>query len=221
MNSQTAFGRIEQAGVVSVMRGDFPPKVALHVAGLLMDAGLTCFELTMNSEQPLEAMQAIKREYGDDALVGMGTILTADQTKRALDAGADFIVSPAFQPEVVTTAMEANCLTAPAVTTTTEAVNAWAMGVKLLKLFPVGVLGVDYFKAIKGPLDHMRFICNGAINATNTQDFIKAGAMGVGVAGWLTGDGKPHEDALIKQRATAMVQAVEYARTGQKPMREI
>ena len=130
----------------------------------------------------------------------MGTVLDAETAKRVIDAGADFVVSPAFIPEVVQVALDAGVLVVPGVATATEAVMAWNMGVKLLKLFPVGALGVDYFRAIYGPLNHMNIQCNGNTSADNVPDFLKAGAFSCGVAGWLTGDGSMATDK-IRRRA--------------------
>lgn len=195
------------------MRGDFPPDTALRVTEVLMHAGFNAFELTMTSPQPIAAMQAVKRAYGDDAAVGMGTVLDVETARRVLDAGADFVVSPAFQPDVVQTVLDAGRFIAPGVITPSECVAAWEMGVQLLKLFPIGGIGVDYFKAIKGPLGHMRFQANGAINAENAHEFITAGAVSVGIVGWLTGDGHTDFDT-IRRRASTLKNAVHMARTG-------
>ena len=126
---------------------------------------------------------------GDEACVGMGTVLDVDSANAVLDAGADFIVSPAFQPDVVRAVMERGVLMGPGVATSSEAVAAWDMGVKLIKLFPIGALGIDYFKAMFGPLKHMTFMCNGAMNDQNARAFIQAGAVACGMGGWLVGDG--------------------------------
>lgn len=219
MNPQTAYEMIKKTMILAGTRGAFPPEVALRVAAVLVSEGINVFELTMNSEQPIEAMQAIKREYGAEACVGMGTVLDVDTARRVLDAGADFVVSPAFQPEVVQVVLDAGVLVAPGVITPSEAVNAWAMGVKILKIFPIGPLGLDYFKAIFGPLDHMKFMCNGGMNADNAYAFIQAGAVACGMAGWLTGDGSMPE-ATLRQRARALRNAVQAARTGQPILRE-
>lgn len=219
MNPQTAYEMIEKTMILAGTRGAFPPEVALRVAAVLVSEGINVFELTMNSEQPIEAMQAIKREYGAEVCVGMGTVLDVDTARRVLDAGADFVVSPAFQPEVVRVVLDAGVLVAPGVITPSEAVNAWAMGVKILKIFPIGPLGLDYFKAIFGPLDHMKFMCNGGMNAENAYAFIQAGAVACGMAGWLTGDGSMPETTL-RQRARALRNAVQAARTGQPILRE-
>lgn len=221
MNAQTAYQHVDESGVVSGMRGAFPPKKALHVAKILMSHGIRCFELTMNSEQPIEAMQAIKAEFGDDACVGMGTVLSVDVATQVLDAGADFIVSPAFQPDVVQTVLDADTLVAPGIITPSEAVAAWDMGVKLLKIFPIGVLGLDYFKAIRGPLSHMKFMCNGGMHGENAYEFIKAGAVAAGMAGWLSGSGAPLSDEVLHHRAKLVRDAVDAAKHGKPIVREI
>jgi 2-dehydro-3-deoxyphosphogluconate aldolase/(4S)-4-hydroxy-2-oxoglutarate aldolase len=200
MNTQTACDFIESRGIVAGMRGAFGPENALRVANALVEEGIAAFELTMNSEQPIEAMRAIKREFGAAACVGMGTVLDVDTAQRVLDAGADFVVSPAFQPEVVEVAQAAEVLIAPGVMTPTEAVHAWSMQVSMLKIFPIGSLGIDYFKAMMGPLGHLKFMCNGGMNADNAGKFMASGAAACGMAGWLTGDGSLPIDT-IRERA--------------------
>ena len=211
MNAENALRAITSSGIVAGMRGAFPPDIALATSHTLMDEGINCFELLMNSQQPIEAMQALKAEYGDEACVGMGTVLSADAANQALDAGADFIVSPAFQPDVVAAAQARDVLVAPGVATPTEAVAAWELGVPLLKLFPIGALGVDYFAAIFGPLAHMRFMCNGAMNDQNARELVQAGAVAVGMGGWLVGDGTWGKSRL-RSRARILVNAVDGAR---------
>jgi 2-dehydro-3-deoxyphosphogluconate aldolase/(4S)-4-hydroxy-2-oxoglutarate aldolase len=215
MNSTTAYEMIEQTGLMAGMRGHFPPEVALKVCAALVEEGITAFEFTMNSTQPLQAMQAVKAEFGDSVLSGMGTVLDVDVARRVLDAGADFIVSPAFSPVVVETVVGADILIAPGVITPTECVDAWALGVKMLKIFPIGPLGIEYFRAVRGPLDHMKFMANGGIDPETTRAFIKAGAMSVGAAGWLTGKGDWPLDT-IRQRARLLRAAVAEARSGDR-----
>ncbi len=178
-----------------------------------MKYGINTFELTLNSTEPVAAMQAIKREHGDQVCVGMGTVLNPEDARRVLDAGADFVVSPAFQPEVVQTVLAADVLMAPGVITPSEAVQAWELGVKLLKLFPIGALGVAYYRAMFGPLDHMRFMCNGNMHAEDVLAFLQAGAVACGTAGWLTGSGKRSVDSLA-QHAAQIQRAVTTAEHG-------
>lgn len=219
MDAQTAFDGVVRCGIMTAIRGNFPPPAALQLTETLLENGLNIFEFTMNSVQPLEAMQAAKQKYGDDAVVGMGTVLDADMAKRAIDAGADFIVSPSFSREVVEIAINAGVMVAPGVITPTEAVDAWSMGVKMLKIFPIGALGVEYFKAVRGPLDHIPFCCNGAMDDSNVGAFIKAGAVACGVGGWLTGDGTMSLETTAR-RAQTLRDIVDAARSNQPvPMR--
>jgi 2-dehydro-3-deoxyphosphogluconate aldolase/(4S)-4-hydroxy-2-oxoglutarate aldolase len=218
MNAQEAYDLIEKTGVVAGTRGAFGPEVALRVCEILLGEGIKVFEFTMNSEQPIEAMQAVKKEFGDVACVGMGTVLNLETARRVLDAEPDFIVSPAFQPEIVSYVMEHDILMAPGVITPSEAVDAWEMGVKLLKIFPIGALGIEYFKAMFGPLNHMKFMCNGAVNADNVREFIQAGAIAGGMAGWLTGDGT-WPDSKLRSRARVLLNSIAVAR-GETPLQE-
>jgi 2-dehydro-3-deoxyphosphogluconate aldolase/(4S)-4-hydroxy-2-oxoglutarate aldolase len=210
MTAEIAMEYIDDGGIVAGMRGPFVPDVALKVCNVLLDEDIDVFEFTLNSEDALEAMQTVKKTFGDEVCVGMGTVLNVDAAQRVLDAGADFIVSPALQPDVVEFVMKQDTLIAPGVITPSEAVAAWGMGVRLLKLFPIGALGVDYFKAMFGPLNHMQFMCNGAMNADNAHDFIKAGALAAGMSGWLTGDGT-WTDSKLRSRARVLVNGVRKA----------
>jgi 2-dehydro-3-deoxyphosphogluconate aldolase/(4S)-4-hydroxy-2-oxoglutarate aldolase len=214
MNSETSLRMIERCGVITVLRGKFPPAVALDVAQALINAGLDVFEFTMNSEQPLEAMRAVKDAFGDSVCVGMGTVLTPAMAQHALDADADMIVAPSFDPAVIALCHSQHVLAVPGVMTPTEIVNAWESGARLVKLFPMGTLGIDYLKAVLGPLNHISFICNGGIDDQNIGAFLKAGAKACGMGSWLTGDGSmPIEQ--ITQRAHLLRSIVDAARTGQ------
>lgn len=220
MDELAVFQGIEQCGIIAGTRGNFPPDVWLTLAESLLSQDINVFEFTMNSVQPIEAMQAVKQEFGDDVFVGMGTALSVDDARRAVNAGADFVVSPAFQRDVVAYVKGKGKLVAPGVITPTEAVEAWEMGVRFLKLFPIGPLGIHYFKSMFGPLNHMRFSCHGGIDDRNTYELIQAGAMAVGTADWLVGDGTWTPNR-IRSRARLLRNAVDSARTGQEPTKEV
>ena len=213
MDSQRALETIKAGGIVAGMRGAFPPDVALQISDTLMSEGINAFELMMNSQEPIAAMQALKAEYGEDACVGMGTVLDVDTAHEVIDAGADFVVSPAFQPDVVRAVLSRDVLIGPGVATPSEAVAAWDMGVKLLKLFPIGALGIEYYRAMFGPLKHMTFMCNGAIDDQNAREFIAAGAVACGMGAWLVGDGAWSKSQL-RSRARILLNAVASARYG-------
>jgi 2-dehydro-3-deoxyphosphogluconate aldolase / (4S)-4-hydroxy-2-oxoglutarate aldolase len=198
---------LTETRIMAGMRGAFPPEQAVMVARALYAEGIRLFELTLNSEAAVEAMVAVRAALGDDVAVGMVTVLSVADAEVVLDVGADFVVSPAFQPEVVEAVQARGVFMAPGVTTPSEAVRAWAMGVPVLKLFPVGALGVGYFRALYGPLRHMRFMCNGGMTADNAAAFIASGAVGVGMGDWLSGDGTWTEGQL-RGRAIQLRQAI-------------
>lgn len=208
MNEQEAFDRIAKSRLIAGMRGRFGPDIALDTCETLIQEGIPNFEFTMNSEKPIEAMTQVKREFGDIACVGMGTVLSVAAAQRVLDAGADFVVSPAFQVNVVQHVMARKILVAPGVITPSECVAATELGVSMLKIFPIGSLGIDYFNAIRGPLSDIDFLCNGGINAENTREFLAAGALACGMAGWLTGTGDMPQKT-IRERARQLRNIVE------------
>jgi 2-dehydro-3-deoxyphosphogluconate aldolase/(4S)-4-hydroxy-2-oxoglutarate aldolase len=213
MNAQAAYDRIAEARLMAGMRGNFPPDVALATARTLIEsAQIDIFEFTMNSVRPLEAMQETKLAF-PDAVVGMGTVLDVETAQRVLDAGADFVIAPSYNRDVVELVQAAGLLVVPGVITPTEAVDAWATGAKLLKIFPIGTLGLDYFKAIRGPLDHINFICNGGMTDQNVGAFLKAGAVACGMAGWLTGEGAMPLDEIAR-RARTLREIVTSIQTG-------
>lgn len=221
MDETAVYQQIESVGVVAVLRGYFPPAVALRAANALVQGGITNLEFTMNSDQALEAMQAVKEHYGDKVVAGAGTVLDRKMANAALKAGAQFIIAPNFNPQLVEFVQERKVLMIPGVFTPSEAVAAWKSGVRLLKLFPVGPMGVDYFKTIKGPLGHIRFMCNGGIDNLNARDFMQAGALAIGVAGYLVGNGRDLNAENIFDRAQLLTDQVRMARTGQGPIHRI
>lgn len=208
MNAEHALTRITAARIVATLRGDFPPPVALAVCTTLYEIGIPVFELTTNSTDAFGALRALKAHFGDTALVGMGTVLEAETARRALADGADFVVGPSFNRGMVETTVAAGVLAVPGVMTPTEIADATAAGAQLLKLFPSGALGLDYFKAIRGPFDQAKFMCNGGITDANAASFLKAGALACGVAGWLTGDGSLPLDTL-RQRGQSLLRAID------------
>jgi len=215
MDAQTGYEYVERCGLMAGMRGYFPPDVALRIVRVLVEEGINVFEFTLNSAQAIEAMWATKREFGADVCAGMGTVLDVNSARRVLEAEPDFIVSPAFSPAVVEVVQAADVFIAPGVITPTECVDAWAMGVKMLKLFPIGPLGLDYFKAVRAPLDHMKFLCSGGMNPDTVRQYLQAGATACNTATWLTGDGSlPLE--TVRQRARTMRTVVDEVRTGEK-----
>jgi Entner-Doudoroff aldolase len=191
-----ALERIKKTAIIAVLRGDFPPRKAIAVCEALLAEGLDIVELTYNSPEWRESLPALLEALGDQMLIGMGTVLNPAQVREAAGCGAEFMVAPSFDPASVATAQSLGLLMAPGVGTASEAVNAAAYGARLLKFFPAGALGINYFKAMRGPLNDIDFTCNGHMHAGNVGDFLRAGAVACGVAGdGLAGSGnRPVEE---------------------------
>lgn len=214
MNASLALEKIKESSIIAVLRGDFPPHKATAICDILLDAGITCVELTYNSPDWRESLSTLLDAFGEQMLIGMGTVLNHVQTAEAIERGAQFLVAPSLDPASVSTAHAAGVLMAPGAATPTEAVQAAALGCKLVKFFPAGVLGVDYFRTMRGPLDSITFSCNGNMHAGNIADFLQAGAAVCGVAGnGLVGNGSCSMDE-IRARAREIAAIVRDVRGG-------
>lgn len=163
-----AIGRLGLIPVITIQRSED----AVPLARALLDADLGCAEITFRTAAGEEAIHRISSEL-HDMLVGAGTVLTVEQAKRAVQAGARYIVSPGFDVAVVDWCQAHNVPVLPGVATPTEINMALAKELKLLKFFPAGELGgMRMLKALYGPYPEVRFIPTGGINATNLAQYL-------------------------------------------------
>jgi 2-dehydro-3-deoxyphosphogluconate aldolase / (4S)-4-hydroxy-2-oxoglutarate aldolase len=203
---------IASSGVIAIARGVDAAKVSA-IGLALLRGGVTAFELTLNEPEDgaLEAIREVATRFaGSDLLLGAGTVLSVASAQRAIDAGARFIVSPHTDPELIVWATKHGIPIFPGAFTTTEILTAWQAGATAVKLFPASVAGPTGLREIRGPLPNIPLIPTGGVSAETAGGFIHAGAVAVGVGGWLIGNGKP---GGVRERATAIVAAVEEART--------
>ncbi|GAL49043.1 putative 2-dehydro-3-deoxy-6-phosphogalactonate aldolase [Citrobacter farmeri GTC 1319] len=199
---------IEQTGLIAIVRG-IEPESVLPLAEALYAGGVEVIEVTCNSTRYLESITALKMKMGDKMKVGAGTVINPVMAQLVIDAGADFVLSPDFNPDVVSMVHEKQRLMIPAVMTPSETLQACRLGVDLLKLFPANSLGIDYLKEIQGPLDNLALIPVGGITLENTASFAQAGAFAVGVGSALTNKQwvKDGEWGKITRQAEAFIQA--------------
>ncbi|MWG36358.1 bifunctional 4-hydroxy-2-oxoglutarate aldolase/2-dehydro-3-deoxy-phosphogluconate aldolase [Halomarina oriensis] len=179
-----ALERLVDTGLVAVVRGADADRV-VNVVDALVEGGVRAVELTADSEDAMGMLRDVSSTLSEDVSLGVGTVLDAPTARQALLAGAEFVVTPSFDPEVVTVANRYGTPVAPGVYTPTEAVRAYEAGADLLKLFPASTGGPGHLKAIKGPLGHVPIVPTGGVSLENVADFIDAGALGVGVGGSL------------------------------------
>lgn len=176
--------RIQKAGVISIFRVD-APEGCIAAMDALMKGGLAVFEVTMTTPGALKVVRDARYRFGDRALVGAGTVLDKVDARTAIEADAQFLVSPSLDKEVLDVCRSAGVVSCPGAFTATEILQAWKWNADLVKVFPVSQVGPGYIKAIRGPLPQVRLVPTGGVDAANLGDYLAAGAFAVGIGGGL------------------------------------
>ena len=169
---------------MGIVRG-MPFKVVSNLLAAYADAGLTTIEITMNTVGALEMIEFVVKNYGGRLNIGAGTVCTPQQLTQALNAGAQFIVTPIVNPAVISNCAASGIPVFPGAFTPTEIYNAWDLGATMVKVFPAAKLGPEYIKEVKAPLDHIKLMPTGGITLENIAAYQQAGADGYGMAGSL------------------------------------
>lgn len=189
--------------IVAILRGVTPDSV-LEVAECLVQCGIKTIEVPLNSPQALDSIRLLHRRFADLVLIGAGTVLTVQQVEAVAQVGGALVLSPDMNVEVIERTRALGMTSIPGVATPTEAFRALAVGANALKMFPADVLGVASVKAWRSVLPtDVRIYAVGGIEAANAASFLAAGAVGVGVGGWLYRPGYSIEQ--IRQLATLIV----------------
>lgn len=200
-------------GIIAVVRAQKPEQVP-PLSDALLAGGVIAIEITMTTPNAVAAIAEASRKLAGRALIGVGTVLDADTCRAAIDAGAEFVVTPICRTELVAIARGANRPIMLGAYTPTEAQRAHEAGADFIKIFPADTLGPGYMKALRAPLPHLRLVPTGGVDVDNVADFLKAGcpAVGVGsslVAAKLLQEGNWTE---LSRRAEAFVRAAQGAR---------
>jgi 2-dehydro-3-deoxyphosphogluconate aldolase / (4S)-4-hydroxy-2-oxoglutarate aldolase len=203
---------IQESGVVAIIRRSGPFD-APAIAQALVEGGVRVLEITLNSHNALEAIKAVRAEAIPGLIVGAGTVRRVADAHAAIAAGAEFLVSPNFDRPTVEVAHAAGLPMLPGVATPSEAVAAFEAGCGLLKLFPAAALGANYLKLIRDPLDDVKFMATGGVDANNLHEFFKAGAVAVGLGSSLVGKGD-EPVRLVTGRAVEVIGAIARVRRG-------
>ncbi|HEX6925213.1 MAG TPA: bifunctional 4-hydroxy-2-oxoglutarate aldolase/2-dehydro-3-deoxy-phosphogluconate aldolase [Longimicrobiaceae bacterium] len=211
MNATQVDAALRRSGIIAIVRGNFPHETLLRIGEALRKGGVAAVEVTLNSAGALAGIEALRRHFGEELLVGAGTVRTVADVDAALSAGAAFLVSPNFDPESVARSRQVGVVHLPGVFTASEAQAAHAAGCRLVKLFPADALGPVYLRALRAPLDDVGFVPTGGIDATNLAEYVRAGAAAFGVGGALVRKDEDDIEALAT-RARALVGALRRAR---------
>lgn len=206
---------IQETGIVAILRGTKTDEL-LNIANALYDGGIRAIEVTCNTPGYIGMIEALTRKMGNKMVVGAGTVLSPVAAQLVIEAGANFVLAPDLNREVVQLVHQHRKLAIPGITTVSEIMEAYRLGVDIVKLFPAGALGPAYLKDIRGPLNEAAIIPVGGINLNNIEKFVQAGAFAFGVGGELV-DKKAIADgkfSLIAEKAKCFVDAVASARRG-------
>jgi 2-dehydro-3-deoxyphosphogluconate aldolase/(4S)-4-hydroxy-2-oxoglutarate aldolase len=171
---------IEANRVVAVIRMKEPEKLRA-VAAALADGGVRALEVTMTVPRAIDLIAELAPTLPEGFLLGAGTVLDAETARLAILAGAQFVVSPVFRPEVVATCHRYDVAAMPGCFTPTEILAAWEAGADVVKVFPATALGPGFFKDLRGPLPQVKLMPTGGVTLDNAADWIAAGAVAVGV----------------------------------------
>lgn len=166
--------------IVAILRG-VEPSFARQTGEAIIAGGVKFMEITMNTNGAEQMIADWRTAFCKDAFVGAGTVIDLDHAKRAIDAGAQFLISPNLDLDVISYAKQFDVPVYPGVMTPTEILTAWKAGVDAVKLFPMASLGIDYLKEIRGPIKQVPIIATGGVTLNNIDDYFKAGAQAVGM----------------------------------------
>ena len=172
--------RVLNGGLVAIIRADSGEQL-VQVARALYEGGIDVIEVTFTVPDAVEVLSAVKKYLGQQILLGAGTVLDPETARTALLAGAQFLVSPTVNLDVIKLALRYDKLVMPGAYTPTEILTAWEAGAEIIKVFPADIGGPPYLKALKGPLPQVRLMPTGGVNLQTLPEFLKAGACAVGL----------------------------------------
>lgn len=184
----TSLSQIFEHKIVAILRG-MPPAEITNIANALYNGGIRLLEITLNSENTLPAIEQLNHEFKNKMLIGAGTVIDEKDANNAIAAGAAFLISPSLDTQVIKAAKDAGIVSIPGAFTPTEIVAAHKNGADIIKIFPC--LNADYVKNILAPLNFIKVMPTGGIDASNIQTFAKTGAVAFGIG-----------SALVSSKAT-------------------
>jgi len=206
--------RVEEVGLVPVVRAP-SAELAVRAVEAVLAGGVSIFEITMTVPGAVDVIRTLAGRFGDRALVGAGTVLSAEDARRCIDAGARFIVSPGLDLETVAAAQALGVAVMPGALTPTEVITAVKAGADMVKIFPCSAVGgAKYLRALRGPLPSVKLLPTGGVNLATVAEYIEAGAAALGIGSELVDVKalKAGGDAELSERARALLAAVTSAR---------
>ena len=214
MKRSDVLQRIRDVGLIPVVRAESAEQ-AMRTVEAIKAGGVGVLEVTMTVPGAIAVIEQLAKAFGAEAVIGAGTVLDPETADRCIQAGAQFIVSPALNEETIAFCQGQDIAIFPGALTPTEVVRAWNAGADAVKVFPAGAVGgARYLKALKAPLPQIELVPTGGVSLKTAADFIKAGAMALGVGADLVDTKALSEgnDQLITERARQFLEIVSEAR---------
>ncbi len=206
--------RILDTGITAVIRAKSSAHL-IEVAEAIKAGGVECIEVTMTTPDALKVIEETSKRFGDEVVIGVGSVLDAETARAAILAGAEFAVGPCLDLGVIEMCRTYSKPVIPGAFTPTEILTAWRAGADLVKVFPAGGLGPTYFKDVLAPLPQVKLVPTGGVDVDTAGDFIKAGAAALCV-----GSAMMPKDAMAEGKwdvltdlASKFVRAVQEARS--------
>jgi 2-dehydro-3-deoxyphosphogluconate aldolase / (4S)-4-hydroxy-2-oxoglutarate aldolase len=205
---------IRDIGIIPVVRAQSADE-AMKAIDAIREGGISILEITMTVPGAVGVIEEVSKRYGNDAVVGAGTVLDGETARACILAGARFVVSPSLNLETIEVCRRYGIAVMPGALTPTEVVQAWSAGADFVKVFPAGAVGgASYIKSLKAPLPQIELVPTGGVSLKTAADFIKAGASALGVGADLV-DVKAIREGqsqVITERAREFVRIVREAR---------
>jgi len=184
MSRDSTLQRIINGGIVAVVRSETSAAL-VKVVQSLAEGGVTAAEVTFTVPDAVDVIRQIRRDVGDAVVLGAGTVLDPETARAAILAGAEYIVAPTLNLDVIRLCRRYDKVVMPGAFTPTEVLTAWETGADVVKIFPADVGGPAYLKALRGPLPQVRLMPTGGVDLSTAESFLKAGACCLGVGGAL------------------------------------
>ena len=166
--------------ILAILR-NVPTEKVLNYAGAIMEGGIRFFEVALNSRDALEQIALLKKHYGNRAHIGAGTAITVERAKAAVEAGAEFLLAPSTDEDVLAWCRDNGVSIMPGALTPSDVSKCLRYGFPVIKLFPAGDMPRNYIKSLKGPFDDTDYVAIGGVSRENMADFFAQGYIGVGM----------------------------------------
>src|SRR5438094_4831221 len=184
MSKESQLQQVLDCGIVAVVRSPDSQQL-VEVCRALAEGGISVVEITMSVSNALDVLKQVRQALGDRLLLGAGTVLDAETARAVLLAGAEYVVAPTLNLDVIRLCRRYDKLVMPGAFSPTEVLIAWEAGADIVKVFPADVVGPAYFKALRGPLPQIRLMPTGGVDLNTAASFLQAGACCLGIGSQL------------------------------------